>query len=97
MSADEVQDTRTIREALLNDALRIVHGTREEEYGTPMNNFKLIADLWTNYLRMPIIPADVAAMMVLLKVARLSNDPTSRDGWLDIAGYAACGAEVAPK
>jgi hypothetical protein len=38
---------------------------------------------------------DVAHLMVLLKVARSINNPQHKDSWIDIAGYAACGAETA--
>ena len=37
---------------------------------------------------------DVAAMNILLKLARLANTPNHADSWADIAGYAACGAAV---
>jgi hypothetical protein len=44
---------------------------------------------------MPILkPADVAQMMALMKIARLENDPSHLDSWTDLAGYAACGAEI---
>jgi hypothetical protein len=36
---------------------------------------------------------DVAIMMNLLKISRLSWSPTKEDHWIDTAGYAACGAE----
>jgi hypothetical protein len=36
-------------------------------------------------------------MLALLKIARLKNSPNHRDSWVDIAGYAACGAECALK
>ena len=32
---------------------------------------------------------DVAALMMLVKVARFANDPTHRDNLIDICGYAA--------
>lgn len=38
---------------------------------------------------------DVTIMMILMKVARIIETPTHMDSWLDIAGYAACGAEIA--
>ena len=40
---------------------------------------------------------DVAAMMILLKVARLATSPDKWDNWVDIAGYAALGGEVRPE
>jgi hypothetical protein len=30
-----------------------------------------------------------------LKLARLENQPDHMDSWVDLAGYAACGAEIA--
>jgi len=50
------------------------------------------------YMDIAVEPRDVANMMILLKVARNNHahpdDPGHRDNWVDIAGYAACGAEV---
>ena len=40
-------------------------------------------------------PEDVAAMMALLKIARLMSNPEHVDSWIDGAGYLACGGEVA--
>ena len=43
----------------------------------------------------PVALHDVAAMMALLKVARIRHSPDKRDSWCDLAGYAACGFDVA--
>lgn len=85
------------REEVLNAALRRVMA-KPEEYGQPENVFSLIADLWSDYLStkngaIELMPADVANMMILLKVARNAQG-NKNDSWVDIAGYAACGAEV---
>jgi hypothetical protein len=40
-------------------------------------------------------PTDVAIMMSLLKISRLAWSPTKADSWVDLAGYAACGADCA--
>lgn len=42
-----------------------------------------------------ILPRDVAAMMRLMKEARLAETPDHRDSFVDLVGYALCGAEVA--
>lgn len=42
-----------------------------------------------------ITPVNVAAMMALLKIARTKANPAYLDSWVDLAGYAACGAEAA--
>lgn len=82
------------RMELLETAAKIVTGHREEEYGSPEDNFRAIADLWSVYLDRQITPSDVAAMMILFKIGRLSTGAGSADTWIDIAGYAACGGEI---
>ncbi len=42
----------------------------------------------------PLTETDVAIMSIMTKIARLANTPDHADSWADIAGYAACGAEV---
>lgn len=92
------------REEILKAAQSCVCGEREEDYGSPEDNFRLIGDLWTSYLRQKcvglnadicIIPSDVAAMMALLKIARIASGSGKADSWVDLAGYAACGGELA--
>lgn len=70
---------------------------RSHLYGKPEANFERIAALWSAFLGRQITATDVAAMMTLLKVARLAETPKHLDSWVDIAGYAACGAEVGVK
>lgn len=43
-----------------------------------------------------ITATDVAAMMMMVKLSRVANDPAKVDSWVDIAGYAALGSEVNP-
>lgn len=38
---------------------------------------------------------DVAMMMALLKIARIAGGSGTRDSFIDLAGYAACGGECA--
>lgn len=83
------------RSTLLNTALTAVTQDRAATHGNPENNFELIASLWGAYLGIPISATDVAAMMILLKIARTASNPRHEDHWVDIAGYAACGGEIA--
>lgn len=87
----------TIREKTLTKAISCVCGDRERDYGTPEDNFGTIARLWTVYLDTAIAPVDVAMMMALLKVARIKNGGGTGDSFVDLAGYAACGAEIFEK
>lgn len=82
------------RAEILKTAEQITTTDREQQYGDPENNFSAIAKMWSGYLDTPVTPADVAAMMILLKVARISSGQNKADNWIDIAGYAACGGEI---
>ena len=83
------------RKDILDAAAACVLSDREQQYGAPEDVFPVIAGLWSVYLDRTVKPHDVAAMMVLLKVARLAGNPAHADTWTDIAGYAACGGELA--
>lgn len=85
------------REEILARAKDIVSGDRDKTYGIPENSFNRIAQLWQAYLKYPIDSNDVAMMMVLFKIARLQAKPDHEDSWVDIAGYAACGGEIATR
>ncbi len=86
------------RTECLKKANSCVSGSREQDYGSPENNFNMIAKMWSAYLHgvsKPDLEAkDVAAMMALLKIARIGSGHAKDDNWVDLAGYAACGAEL---
>lgn len=73
----------------------------EERYGEPGELFFTIAKYWNTHLQhrygvdTNLDAADVAAMMVLLKMARFGACVTHEDTAVDMAGYAACAGEVA--
>jgi len=86
------------RAETLEKARRAVCGEREGEYGSPEDNFARIAKLWNAYLGSEIVNAvDVSMMMSLLKIARVKTGKGSDDSFIDLAGYAACGAEIQSK
>lgn len=82
------------REEILAAAQRCVCGDREQDYGSPESNFARIASFWSAYLGAEIYPRDVAAMLALLKIARIASGHAKDDNWIDLAGYAACGGEI---
>lgn len=82
------------RAEILHEAETQITGQREQDYGSPEDNFGLIAKLWSNYTGAKITSLDVAMMMVLLKAARIKNGGGTGDSFVDIAGYAACGGEI---
>ena len=83
------------REQCLRRACEIVNGQREQSYGTPEDNFKMIAEMWSTYLEADVSAVDVAMMMSLLKIARISTGTFNEDSFIDLAGDAACGYEIA--
>lgn len=92
----------TERERCLNVAKRIVCTDRNEQYGEPEDNFDVIADYWAAYLNskykvgVPLDPGDVAHMMVLFKMGRITTAKAYKDdNYIDMAGYAACAMECA--
>ena len=87
------------RKRVLSEAEKCVCGQREQDYGTPEDSFQKIGTFWTAYLNyaVKIDAEDVAAMMALLKIARIAENPQHMDSWVDLAGYAACGGEIAGK
>ena len=85
------------REQTLKKAIEMVTGHREEDYGSPEGSLDLIARLWGDYLNRRITAVDVSAMMGLLKIARIGTGTATDDSWVDLAGYAACGGEIAAK
>lgn len=85
------------RAEILEAARVCVCGEREQEYGNPEDNFEAIARLWSAYKGIDFKAIDVAMMMSLLKIARIATGSGTADSFVDLAGYAACGGEIALK
>lgn len=90
-------ENQSTREAVLNEAIQCVCGHRVSDYGKPEDSFGQIAAFWNAYLGMDkgITALDVCNMMALLKMARIMTGTATEDSFVDLAGYAACGAEIA--
>lgn len=95
---------KTMNRAEVLDSAKIcVCGDREQDYGSPEYNFNTIAEFWETYLKRSCVNdgadvcingKDVAAMLALLKIARIASGHAKADNWIDLAGYAACGGEL---
>jgi hypothetical protein len=98
---EPVEELPNRRSLCLQTAERLVNHDRNTQYDDPQADFRIIAGLWTVYLRArfgiteDVAKHDIAAMMSLLKLARISHQPENFDSWVDLAGYAACGWDVA--
>ena len=87
---------KPVRQEVLEEAIRLTCGDRNRDYGDPRPNFEATAAMWSAYKGVEFQAHDVAAMMILLKLARVSESPWKVDNWTDAGGYAGLGAEVAP-
>lgn len=92
------------RKSVLYGAEQCVCGEREQDYGSPENNFQTIANMWCDYIarrypksNVPLDAHDVAIMMCLLKISRIASGQIKEDNYIDLAGYAACAGEVISK
>ena len=79
---------------ILHEANNIVTD-RHERYGTPVRNLGKVAGLWTEYLGLErnLCAADVANMMILIKIAR-EKSRHGHDNIVDMIGYALCLDEI---
>jgi hypothetical protein len=82
------------REQCLNEAAACVLKDRNVKYGGPEDSFTKIGKGWSVIKGIEITASDVALMMAWLKIVRASGNPSHEDSWVDMAGYAACGAEL---
>lgn len=77
---------------VFQQAGNIVYGDREQTYGHPAKNLKVIAEQWQDYLFhktgavVDLTAEDVCWMMALLKMARQMNQ-YKRDNLVDAIGY----------
>ena len=85
----------TERQRILEAASKCVSGKRVLDYGTPEESLQVISDLWSAYLGVEVSPVDASMMMALMKIARVRTGTATADSFVDIAGYAACGGELA--
>ena len=85
----------SVKHAILERAIGLITGDREEDYGEAHKNFSDIAALWSIVLDVNVQPWQVAACMSQLKLARAIKTPTHVDSWVDMAGYVGLAAELA--
>ena len=87
------------RDEVLNTAKELINGDRAKDYGDAFDNFERIATGWNAIIKEAMMTdgyvteQHVALMMDWLKTARLLNDLSKEDSWIDKCGYSALGGE----
>ena len=83
------------------EIVRDIVAEREQQHGSPKEIFETIAIFWKDYLyrahgcEVDLSGMDVTLMMTQFKIARvIANPGKALDSIMDIAGYAACAAEL---
>lgn len=92
------------RGAVLEKAIKIINGDRQDQYGNPEDSFETIGDFWTVYVKhrnahsaggyWPIEKKDVALMMALMKIGREMHGAGKEDNMIDAAGYIGLAADM---
>ena len=85
----------SVKREILERAITLIVGDREDDYGEAHKNFSDIAALWSVVLGVDVQPWQVAACMSQLKLARAIKTSTHADSWVDMAGYVGLAAELA--
>ena len=83
------------RTEILDEAASLLTGSRQAVYGDARAMHGRIASYWSAHLDHPVSAADVAVMMVLLKLARTKASPDHADSYVDGIGYLAIAGELA--
>ena len=82
----------------LKKADEIINGERQDQYGDPEDSFLAIANYWSAYLidhisafedTVQLKAEDVAVMLALMKIARMSGQKWHPDNAVDACGYLA--------
>lgn len=85
------------RSVILSTAEALINGSRNDAYGDALENFTNIAAGWSVLLGTTVKPHQVALCMAWVKQCRLAHSPQHFDSWVDMAGYAALGGEIAER
>ena len=83
---------------VLERAISLIHGQRAKDYGDAQSSFQRMADLVNPIVKKAdgnLSASDMALVMIQVKIARLQESPNHADSWIDIAGYAGLGAQLA--
>jgi hypothetical protein len=94
MKSHSAERYENLRSECLAEAMDLITGDRNREYGEPIHNFERIANGWSIILGRIVEPHEVALCMAWLKIARLVETPMHQDSYTDGAAYMALGWQL---
>lgn len=96
--AERAKTGTEIRKELLAEVEKCVCKDRQNTYGDAEDNFadiaKIASVVLAPALKRDLTAAEVALFSAAIKMARLKTSPEHLDNWIDLAGYAVCGAGI---
>lgn len=81
------------RDELLNEAVRITTGDRQGDYGDPVPAHQDMADMASILIGQSVTAANIATIMMVVKLVRLKTSPHKADNYIDLMAYAGIAAE----
>ena len=91
------------RGEILDQAKKTICNDRQDSYGEPENSFPVIAKFWETYLSeilhtdIKLSARNVADMLCLFKLARITTGKFKEDNYIDLCGYSAIAASLEPE
>ena len=91
------------RDEILYEAEACISHDRAAIHGNAEDSFQTVAEGWNWWLSNrplpedPLSPEDVAMMLALFKIARISGNPNHEDSYVDAIGYLALCGEISIK
>lgn len=75
------------KQTILDEAKTIVEGSRQADYGSPVEGFELIAKLASLITGKDLAPDDCCSVLIAVKLSRETFNH-KRDNLVDLCGYA---------
>ena len=72
---------------ILQEAYEITGGDRQNDYGTPEENWGRISRIASAMCEMDLSPEVCTKVLIATKLARMITSPKKRDNYVDLAGY----------
>jgi len=74
--------------SILIEAHEITSKDRQNDYGTPEENWGRISRIASAMTDMDLTPEVCVKVLLATKLARMATSPKKRDNYVDLAGYA---------